>query len=111
MKQRSIGMMILLTIITFGLYMMYWTCSFQNQLKKQTGKGFGGLGHLIMIYVTFGIYYIYWQYAAGARLAQLGAKDNSTIYLVLVFIMLSWLNPFLMQSQANQLQERPAAAK
>ena len=110
MKQRSIVMMILLMIITFGIYFLYWTCSFQNQLKKNTGKGFGGLGHLLMSIFTFGIYYIYWQYAAGRRLTELGAQDNSTLYVVLVFVFLSWLNKYLMQSQANQLQDRPATA-
>ena len=107
-------MMILLYIITFGIYGIYWTCSFQNQLKKQTGKGFGGLGHLLMSIVTFGLYYIYWQYAGGRRLAELGAQDNSTLYLILCFITFGFwtlINALLMQSQANQLQDRPAVAK
>ena len=111
MKRRSIVMMIVLTIITFGIYSIYWTCSFQNQLKKNTGKGFGGFGHLLALMFTFGIYGIYWQYAAGRRLAELGAQDNSTIYVVLVFVFLSWLNKYFMQSQANQLQDRPAVTK
>jgi len=107
-------MMFILGLITFGIYWIYWTCSFQNQLKTLTRKGFGGLGHLIMIIVTFGIYYIYWQYACGRRLAILGAKDNSTLYLLLVLIpfvnFFSWLNPYFMQNQANQLNDKPVAA-
>jgi len=81
-------MMIVLSIVTFGIYQIYWTCSFQNQLKKETGLGFGGLGHLIMLLVTFGIYQIYWQYAAGKRLVKLGAADQSIIYLLFCFIKL-----------------------
>lgn len=96
--------MILLTIITGGIYLIYWTCSFQNQLKAKTGNGFGWLGHLLMIIFTAGIYYIYWQYAAGKRLAKLGASDNSILYLIFCFVALSWLNPYLMQSQANKLK-------
>ena len=103
MKKRGIFVMILLTIVTLGIYMVYWQCSFQNQLKEKTGKGFSGVAHFFMILVTFGIYEIYWQYAAGKRLAQQGATDHSVMYILFCFIGLSFLNPYLMQHQANGL--------
>ena len=104
MKKRSIGMMILLWIFTFGIYPIYWTCVFQQELKDKTGKGFGALGHFLMLIFTFGIYQIYWQYAAGKRLAALGAQDKSVMYLIFCFLCgLSVVNPFLMQSQANNI--------
>lgn len=102
MKKRSIGVMILLYIITFGIYPLYWYITFQSQLKAKTGEGFGGLGHFIVSIFTFGIYGIYWQYAAGKRLAKLGASDNSILYLILG-IFVGFLNPFLMQNQANHI--------
>ena len=104
MKQRSIGLMIVLTILTFGLYNLYWYIVFQSELKEKTGEGFSGLGHLFVTFISFGIYGIYWQYAAGKRLQKLGAHDYSVLYLVFCFVALSWLNPFLMQNQANQIQ-------
>ena len=110
MKKRSIGMMILLTIVTCGIYNIYWNISFQSELKRNTGKGFGGGMHFLMMLVTFGIYSIYWQYAAGTRLAAQGAENRGILYLVFCFIGLSWLNPFLMQAQANKLPEVAAAA-
>lgn len=104
MKKRSIGVMILLTLVTFGIYTVYWQCSFQNQLKKVTGKGFGGLGHFFMCLITFGIYPIYWSFAAGKRLSLAGsAEDRSILYLVLCLVGFGWLNMFLMQSQANAI--------
>jgi len=103
MKKRSIGIMILLLIVTAGIYGIYWTCSFQSQLKEKTGEGFGGVGHFFMTLITFGIYSIYWQFAAGKRLAKLGAEDRSVLYLIFCFIGISFLNPFLMQAQANKL--------
>lgn len=110
MKKRSIGMMILLTIVTCGIYSIYWNISFQSELKKTTGKGFGGGMHFVMMLITFGIYSIYWQYAAGTRLADQGAENRGIIYLIFCFIGLSWLNPFLMQVQANKLSEVAAPA-
>jgi hypothetical protein len=103
MKQRSIGMMILLFLFTFGIYPIYWIIMFQVELKKQTGQGFGGLGHILMLLFTFGIYGIYWQYAAGKRLAKQGAEDMSLIYLILAIFTAGIVNPFLMQNQANKL--------
>lgn len=73
------------------------------ELKEETGEGFGGVGHLLMLVFTFGIYAIYWQYAAGKRIAKLGVEDHSVLYLIFCFIFLSWLNPFLMQNQVNKL--------
>jgi len=104
MKTRSIGTMIVLSIFTFGIYPLYWTISFQSELKKKTGDGFGGLGHFLMLLFTFGIYGLYWQYAAGKRLAKLGAEDRSLLYLIFVFVALAFLNPFLMQDQANNIK-------
>lgn len=104
MKKRSIGVMILLSLVTFGIYAIYWQCSFQNQLKKVTGKGFGGVGHFFMCLITFGIYSIYWNFAAGKRLVIAGSKnDYSILYLVLGLIGFSVVNMFVMQHQANEL--------
>lgn len=105
MKERSIFAMILLTIITLGLYMIYWYIAFQSELKEETDEGFGGFMHLIVTILTFGIYGLVWQYKAGKRLAMQGASDNSVLYIVLALLQLGWLNPFLMQSQANNLDE------
>lgn len=103
MKQRNIVVMIVLCIVTLGIYGIYWACSFQNQLKEKTGDGFTGVGHFFMCLITFGIYSLYWQYAAGKRLAKLGAQDQSILYIILAIVIGGFLNPFLMQAQANKL--------
>ncbi len=102
MKQRSIVVMLLLFLFTFGIYPLYWYIVFQMELKEKTGEGFGGFLHFIVTILTFGIYGLYWQYAAGKRLAQQGVSDNSILYLLLG-IFFPIINPFLMQSQANQI--------
>lgn len=107
MRNRSIGMMILLTIITFGLYLIYWSVSFQSELKHKTHEGFGGLGHLLFLFLTFGIYYIIWNYQVGGRLKKIGGQDNGVLYLVLVLISFGWLTPFLIQMEANGISTTP----
>lgn len=104
MKKRNLIVMVLLLVVTFGIYGTYWQCSFQNQLKNQTSKGFGGVGHFFMCLFTFGIYPLYWQFAAGKRLNQLGSDDYSIIYLVLALVGVGTVvNMLLMQYQANKL--------
>lgn len=111
MRHRSLGIMVVLTIITFGLYFLYWTVSFQMELKQKTNEGFGGLGHLIMILITFGIYYIYWNYKVGERLEKMGRPNNGILYLILILLAVGWLNPFLMQSEANNVPVLDAKTK
>lgn len=107
MKQRSIFFMIFMSTITLGIYLIYWNVSFQNNLQQETGEGFSGAGHFFASLFSLGIYLIVWQYKAGKRLAMLGAEDHSTIYSLLAYTAaLSWLNPLLMQSQANNLYSR-----
>ncbi len=103
MKERSILGMIVLSVITVGIYDVYWYIKFQMELKEKTGEGFGGFGHFLMLLFTFGIYGIYWQYAAGQRLAKQGATDQSILYLILLFVGGAFINPFLMQLQANEI--------
>lgn len=103
MEKRSIGTMILLTIVTLGIYMIIWECLFQADLKEQTGEGFGPVAHFFMSVFTFGIYTIYWQYAAGKRLAKLKAEDNSVLYVILALLGVGFINMFMMQNQANKL--------
>ena len=103
MKKRSLVIMLLGFLFTFGIYPIYWYCSFQNQLKKHTGLGFGGFGHLMMSIFTLGIYPLYWSFVVGKRIAKLGGDDHGVVYLVLSLFGLGIVAYFLMQNQVNQL--------
>lgn len=105
MRKRNLLMMIVLSFLTLGIYSIYWYCSFQSELKRETNEGFGGLGHLLATIFTFGIYYIVWSYNAGKRLEKQGAEDWSLIYLILTIVGLGIINMLLMQNQANNLNK------
>lgn len=47
-KRRSIGLIILLSIVTCGIWTIVW--SFQNgdELKRWSGQGIGGVGYLLI---------------------------------------------------------------
>ncbi len=94
-------MMVILTIITFGIYLVVWSCMFQSELKKTTGKGFGGFGHFIVSLITFGIYPLVWTFKVGERLEILGCKNNGILYLIISLIGFSPIAYLLMQHEAN----------
>ncbi len=53
-EQRSIGLAILLTIVTLGIYQFYWVYKTHAELKRYTGHGVGGLGG-VLIFIIVGV--------------------------------------------------------
>jgi Domain of unknown function (DUF4234) len=52
-QPRGIGFCILLFIITLGIYGLYWVYKTQEEMKKHTGEGLGGvLGLVVWILVS-----------------------------------------------------------
>lgn len=53
-QQRSVGVTILLTIVTFGIWSIVWVFQNAKELKDYSGKGLGGVVHLL-IFLLLGI--------------------------------------------------------
>ena len=53
-QQRGIGFAILITIITLGIYSLYWVFKTQEEVKEHSGQGVGGVLGLV-IYIVVGI--------------------------------------------------------
>ena len=52
-KQRSIGVSILLFVVTLGFYGWYWAFKTHEEMKQHTGEGLGGvLGLVIWILIN-----------------------------------------------------------
>src|SRR3954468_10864884 len=52
-KQRSIGVSMLLFVVTFGFYGWYWAFKTQEEMRQHTGEGLGGvLGLVIWILIS-----------------------------------------------------------
>lgn len=52
-QPRGIGFAILMTIITLGIYSLYWVFKTQDEVKNHSGQGVGGvLGLVIYILVS-----------------------------------------------------------
>ena len=112
MKKRNIALCIIFSIITFGIYGLYWFVHITNDvntLANPEKKTSGGVSLLLSI-ITFNLYGIYWAYKMGGLLdkAQTDrgnpAQNRAVLYLILelIFAPVAWI---LMQSTINSMIE------
>ena len=47
-QQRGVAFVILLTIVTLGIYSIYWAYKTQEEMKQHTGDGLGGVLGLVV---------------------------------------------------------------
>ena len=111
MKERNIAISIILTIITCGIYGIYWFIVLTDdvkQLSQDDDAASGGIAFILTL-ITCGIYGIYWAYKMGKLIEKaqnnkgLPAKDNSVLYLVLEIIGFGIINYALIQNELNAM--------
>lgn len=110
-EQRNIALCIILSIVTCGIYGLYWIYKLTedvNKLKGDPNATSGGIVILLGI-VTCGIYMWYWLYKQGDNLDQIKASrglpssSSGLLYLILAIVGLSIVSYALMQNELNQL--------
>lgn len=112
MKERNIALCIILSIITCGIYGIYWFIVMTDDaVRANEGKEYntsGGTAFLLTL-ITCGFYGIYWYYKMGKALyvakqdRGINSSDNSVLYLILALIGFGIISECLMQSELNQL--------
>ncbi len=111
--KKSIGLYIFLSIITCGLFALYWLVSMANDLNEVSGEqGTAGGVVLLLTIITCGIYGWYWLYMAGQKIRIAQTKrnfpyvtDSSVIYIVLAVVGLSIVSYALIQNELNKISE------
>ncbi len=108
--KRSIGVAILLTVVTCGIYGIIWMIKLNdelNALANKQGATSGGVVFLLTL-VTCGIYGWFWYYKMGENVDAIktnrGEASNSSpiIYLILGLCGLGIVNYCLMQDTINK---------
>ena len=90
-KQRNIALCIVFSIITFGIYALYWFVCLTNDANQESGQTdatSGGVALLLTI-VTCNIYGWFWAYKMGEKIDAIKAKNgqsagNSSILFLLL---------------------------
>ena len=110
-ERRNIAVCIVLTLVTCGIYGIYWIVCLTNDVNTVSGDvngTSGGMVVLLMI-VTCGIYGIYWAYKQGEKLdftknnRGISSSNSGVLYLILQIFGFGIIAYALMQNELNKL--------
>lgn len=108
-EQRSIGLAIVLSLITCGIYAIYWFIVLTNDVGKLSGdSSFTGGKHFLLTLITCGIWSLVWAYQAGKLMAEVQRQrgvmvaDNSLLYIILTLFGFSIVAIALVQVDVNK---------
>ena len=108
-NQRNIIVSVILSIITCGIYGLYWIIKqTDDSIALVEEEGTQGLMVLFFTIITFGIYGIFWSYAMDKRLnkierkRKIGSKNHSLLYIIF-YILGVIITLALIQSRINNI--------
>ena len=113
-KRRSIFMIIILSFITCGVYLVYWFMAISSEiyasLNKEDISYNTGILDLLLTIITCGIFLLFWFYKQGQQVTKLGKRYNvsienkSILYLILCFLFIGFfINPLIIQYDLNKI--------
>ncbi len=108
-QKRSIGMAILFTFITCGIYGIYWMYKIfeESRIISRDHEGSAGIDLLLTI-VTCGLYGFFAIYKASSRLYEAGVARGNTyanddsILLTILYVFASIISIAIIQSKINK---------
>ncbi|TCT14700.1 uncharacterized protein DUF4234 [Natranaerovirga pectinivora] len=110
MQKRSIGVSILLTFLTCGIYNIFWIYGMADDLIRYNGESESSAGLEILLgFLTCGLYFYYWYYKMGKRVynaqvkANMYANDDSVLLLILSIFRLSIISDAIIQHKINEI--------
>lgn len=106
---RSLAVCIILTIVTCGIYGLYWLYMLQEDMNALTGRQdmSGGMVILLSI-VTCGIYSYIWAWQMGEKVDSIKtargipSSNSGIVYLLLSIFGLGIVTYSLIQNEINQ---------
>lgn len=111
--KRNVALAIVLTIVTCGIYGIYWYICLADDVNRAMETPEGTSGGMVFLFtlITCGIYGLYWAYKTGEKLDDLRVKrglsagNKAILYLILNFIGLSVVTYALIQSDLNDFAD------
>ncbi|MDR3215418.1 MAG: DUF4234 domain-containing protein [Bacilli bacterium] len=110
-RKRSVLAVILLCLITCGIYSIYWIVTTQNQIRRiyQRELLHDGIVIILLGFITCGIYYYYWMYKTCLVMDDIYVEqglvpNNDTVLMVVLGILCTPIVYYaLMQNKINYL--------
>ena len=109
-QQRNIAVCIVLSLVTCGLYSIYWFICLTNDtnIVSNSDGTSGGMAFLYAL-LTCNIYTLFWAYKQGEKLDEakraqgIPSSNSNIIYLLLCLFGLGIIAYALMQDAVNKL--------
>lgn len=109
-QRRDPAMVLLLTIVTCGIYYFFWLYSVSQEIQDfleepDTSPGL----EVLLCFVTCGLYIFYWDYKTAQKIARmqqmtgLRITDNAILYLVLNLVGIGFVNALIQQGHLNEV--------
>lgn len=88
-QSRGIAMAIILSIVTCGIYGIYWFVKLTDEMNRLSGRTneASGVTAFLLTLVSCGIYGYYWAYKMGEKKDSLDGKGSSSGVLYLILMM------------------------
>lgn len=109
-RQRSIALAVVLTLITCGIYGIYWFIVLTNEVGVLSeDHNFTGGKHFLLTLITCGIWGFIWAYQVAKQIETAQMKrglrpsDNSIIYILLTLFGFGIIVYALVQSDVNKM--------
>ena len=110
-ERRNIAVCIVLTLVTCGIYGIYWIVCLTNDVNTVSGDVNGTSGGMVVLLtiVTCGIYGIYWAYKQVEKLdftknnRGIPSSNSGVLYLILQIFGFGIIAYALMQNELNKL--------
>lgn len=96
-KKRNIVLVYVFSIITLGIYAIYWMVSTKNEMNELGAEI--PTAWLLIIPIAN----LYWVYKYCEGFATKVKKDNHPILWFLLFIIIGIIMPAIVQSELNKL--------
>ena len=106
-KKRNMVIQVVLTIITLGIYIIYWYHSTLKELHIANGKSDGALLWTIFLFLPLLNYFSYWHYSSEFGEFNAGKYPSLVVFLAwVVFAPIVWI---LVQTELNKAADGGAA--
>lgn len=113
--ERNIVLYIILSIVTCGIFAIYWFYCLVTDLNTAAGtpNDTNGITVILLTIVTCGIYGLFWMYKAGDKVAMIKQRrgeyasgNDGILYLVLQLLGFGIVDYCLIQSELNKSATR-----
>ena len=99
-KNRNPLLVIVFSLVTLGIYALYWLYQTKGELDELTGEKSSGIIWLITLFIPVYNIYLLWQYLGQVEKASKGAQGK--VLLFILWVVFFPATQYLVQTELNK---------